>query len=198
MPKYKLSALEYECTLLREFIKEQERECEMLEVCRDLYDPDIFSSVQSSLQSIIESFKEKLVPLEIKLQEFRNSNTADDKYYDDEPLEYLYQIFLTENLHAILRKIEIVYENTVRELLDTSHVLTKRKASKITSHIMRSSMLGYLVSEYIMRMQIQEMASLPCYIRDSSHAIDEKYRYFMDRISCCLEIGNKLRDLERY
>ena len=198
MPKYRLSAFEYECNLLKVFIKEQEKECEALDVCRDLYDPDIFNSLMSSRLSIIESYKEKLLPLENKLTEFRNAYTPDDKYFDDEPLEYLYQIFLSQNLHGILRKVEIVYENTVNEILNSSSFISKGKAKQIASHLMRSAMVGYTVERYILNKQIKELESLPCYIQYSSAAISEKYNYFIDRISSCPDIENKIIELEKY
>lgn len=198
MPKYNLSVFEYECTLLQEFIKKQEREFEILEECKDLYSPDIFDSLKATSLSIIESYKEKLIPLENKLKEFKNAHTPDDKYFDDAPLEYLYQKFLSENLNAILRKVEIVYENAVNEIQNSSEFITKRKSKQIASHLMYTTILGYAVEKYITHEHLKELESLPCYIEGSSYAIKEKYRYFMVRIQCCPEIGNKLIELERY
>ena len=198
MPKYRLSAFEYECTLLHEFIKEQERECEMLDVCQDLYSPDIFNSLKSTHMSLIESYTEELVPLENKLKEFRSTYTPNEKYWDDAPLEYLYQNFLNKNLNAILRKVEIVYENAVNEIQNSSEFITKRKSKQIASHLMRTTILGYTVEKYITHEHLKELESLPRYIQDASHAIAEKYRYFMNRIQCCPEIENKLIELERY
>ena len=196
MPKYRLSAFEYECTLLRELIKEQEKKCETLEVCKDLYDPDIFDLAKSTSLSLIESYKEKLIPLEDQLKEFQNAHTPDDKYYDDAPLEYLYQIFLRKNLNTILRTVETVYENTVNEISKSSEFITKRKSKQIASHLMRSTILGYVVEKYITHEHLKELESLPCQIQGSSYAIEEKYRYFMNRIQCCIEIGRKLIELE--
>ena len=198
MPKYRLSAFEYECTLLHELIKEQERECKRLDVCQDLYSPDIFDSLKSTGLSLIESYSEKLKPLEDKLQEFRSTYTPNETYWDDTPLEYLYQNFLSKHLNAILRKVEIVYENTVNEILNISEFITKRKAKQIASHLMRTTILGYTVEKYITHEHLKELESLPRNIQDASYAIAEKYRYFMDRIQCCLEIGNKLIELEKY
>lgn len=201
MPKYKLSAFEYECALLRARITEQEVQLEELELFKDSYSPKLYDSLNSQKAthlSIIESYNEKLIPLEDKLNEYRAAYTPNDKYFDYAPLEYLYQDFLNNHLNAILNKIETAHTNIVNQILSSFTFITIRKAHQIASRLMYSSIIGYTVEKYITHEQINELRSLPRNIKDSIYAIDEKYRYFMDRIQCCPEIGKKIIELERY
>ena len=196
MPNHRgIDVIQYECDRLRAFIKAEETEVSALYELSDLYPEDVLPNLVDAHKSRIAGYEEKLKSFLSKLAEYQNTHDSSDPCISFDPIEYLYQDFLHKNVHILLRKMENAYANRYNHLLSSGTVHFSYFAKKIASNDLYNLITGNIVHEFLLVSQIEELNSLPCYIRNATSAIAYKYEYFEERIVCCEEIGRKIREL---
>jgi len=196
MPRYNcLNVLEYECELLRCTIDRLAFDIQFYQEERDLFaGADTIISLNSRR---IAELTPKLMAMQELLDDFSENNNIEE-YISDEPLEFLYQDFLKIHLNAILSKIEKAYENHVNYLMAESSFPLTVVARKIAFQELKYSTVDKVVTSHIQNERIKELSTIPKEYKmwySAPEAINKKYDYFLERIVCCVEIGNKIRSL---
>lgn len=192
-----MRVLQYECDRIEALNLSDINEIRWLEEMKDLYSDDVHASVIRAHESSIENRSKKLMTYRAKLEEFLISNSPNDPADSCDLLEFLYQEFLRGCLPYLLRSIENTYYNHYNSLLSNGTVLFSYTAKKVAIHYLYHHAVGSIVQEYLLDKQIQELQSLPRNLTDSILVIQDKYNYYRDRLSHCIEIGNKIRELQR-
>lgn len=187
MPNYRgLDVLQYECDILILENKEDEISISMLEDATYLSAEDKKNMVERYQLWIAERSK--------RIDTYMNiiSDCSTD------PLEYLYQEFLRSNLELILRRIENFFNNYKDALMEDNIIHFSSSAKKVAVHSLNHHAVGYLLQNYLLEKQIKELESPLASSAKHQSAIRNKYEYFSDRLECCLEIGNKIRELSKF
>lgn len=198
MPNYRgIDVLQYECDRMDAFNAIDNNKLICLEDQKDLYPADVYASLTGTYKSFIKDRSEKLAWYKSKLAVFLQANTPEESTLSYDPLEFLYQEFLQNYLSYLLRCVENAYRNHYDSILSNSVVFSARAAKKVAIHNLHHHTVGNIVQKFLREKQIQELRELPQGISDAISAIQSKYEYFEDRLGHCVEIGDKIRELQK-
>ena len=195
MPNYRgLNVLQYECDVLK--AKNMDDEIRIWE----FKDAPYLSQEQQ--EHMVELYQSSINERNAKIEKYLNiisdystDNDSTSSYISYDPLEALYQEFLGQNLNMILRQLETFFENYRSALLNDSIIYFSSSAKKVATYSLHHHAAEYIVKEFLLKEQIKEL-ELPWVSKEKSKsAIRDKYDYYADRIQCCAEIGNKIREL---
>lgn len=197
MPNFRgLDVLQYECDILK--LKNIDDEIQI-----SLF-KDASYLTQSDQERIVELYQSSIKERNAKLEAYQNmisyyskDNDSTSSRISYDPLEYLYQEFLSCNLKIILRKVDTFFKNYQEALLQDSIIHFSSSAKKVATHSLHHHAVGDIVHEYLLEKQIKELESPWVTTEKSKNAVRNKYEYFSDRLECCIEIGNKIRELSR-
>ena len=191
-----LDILEFECEILSAKIKALLSDIDNVGYMY-LSDASKDSFVALNRSSIME-LESKLNNYSIRLHQLSAEHDPYSNCASDDALEFLYEEFLKKNIKTILHKIELYYENEIRNLLDNEVVHFSFVAKKVANYNLYHHGVRQIVSECFCNAASNEIRSMPyeSLIPKALPLIERKYAYYSERIVCCPEIDAKLRALK--
>lgn len=196
MPQYRgINVLQYECDRIEAYIASEKEEIRWIEDAQELYADGVRSSLIETHKSLISEQIPQLNEYKNKLDFFVESNDRDSSCVSDDPLEFLYQRFLQQCLPYFTKRIEAAYNNHYNSIISSDIVLFARTAKKIAIHNLHHYAIGYIIKEFLLEKQLQELRTLPKGLKSPECAVQQKYEYYEDRLQHCQEIGKLLNDL---